>query len=423
MPRLSLRRRAIDGLIKKIKKLQLEATIREIMCEEDLDEDDRLIRQKSILKKVMEKRYLFHSSKNRTNRKKFDLDDTLSYDSKHFNDDEFVLAFRITRDSFFLLLNEMKDKDAFIIKNNKCHQRPISFQLLVFLYRVGQEGTGAGYGYISLFFGIAKGSVQNYVRRCVRALLEIKDEVVYWPDANEQLDMRKRLMAYGFRHCVGIIDGTLVFLDFRPESFHECYFSRKSMYALNVMIVCDDQKRIIYYTAGWPGSTHDNRVFQNCNLFLNGGEFFSPHEYLLGDSAYSSSAIMVQSFKKEASHAELEANKEFFNSCLAQIRISSEHCIGMLKGRFRCMKKCNIRLKKTTEEVKELVNLIGACVTMHNLLINYDETEIPKSWYDNLESEIDWSMYDKEEDEIAHVTDENEDRRKYVFNSLINNYR
>ena len=178
------------------------------------------------------------------------------------------------------------------------------------------------------------------------------------------------------------------------------------MYALNVMIVCDDQKRIIYYTAGWPGSTHDNRVFRNCNLFLNRGEFFSQHEYLLGDSAYSSSAIMVQSFKKDAAHAELEANKEYFNTCLAQVRISSEHCIGILKGRFRCMKRCNIRLKKSKEEVKELVDLIGACITMHNLLINYDETEIPKSWYDNLESEIDWSMYDEEEDEIAHVTDD-----------------
>ena len=107
----------------------------------------------------------------------------------------------------------------------------------------------------------------------VSALHEIIEEVVAWPDSEERIETRNRLQAYGFRHCVGIIDGTLVLLEFRPESYHECYFSRKSVYALNVMIVCDDRKKVIYYTAGWPGSTHDNRVFRNCNLFNNRGDY------------------------------------------------------------------------------------------------------------------------------------------------------
>ena len=423
MPRVSLRRRAIDGIMQNIKKLQVKAMMREAMGEEDTDEDDRLFLQKSLLKKVMANRYLFRSAKNRKNRGLFDLDDTLSYDSKKMNADEFLLSFRMTRDSFFLFLNEMKEKKAFLLTNKKSHQRPISFQLLVYLYRIGLEGSSGGAGRVALFFGIGKGSVFNYVRRCVLALQEIHDEVVYWPDINERMDMRKRLSAYGFRHCVGIIDGTLILLNFRPESFHECYFSRKSVYALNVMIVCDDRKRVIYYTAGWPGSTHDNRVFRNCNLFTNRGEFFSKHEYLLGDSAYSNSAIMVQAFKKDASAGELDQDKEFFNKCLAQVRISSEHCIGMLKGRFQCMKSCNLRLKKSKKEVQELIDLIGSCITMHNLLIKYDEDDIPDSWYDRLYREIDWSMYDEENDEVGNVTAENKDRRKFVFNSLINNYR
>ena len=68
------------------------------------------------------------------------------------------------------------------------------------------------------------------------------------------------------------------------------------------------------------------------------------------------------------------------------------------------------------------VNLIGACVVMHNLLIDYNEDEIPSSWFENLDEKIDWTMYDEEEEDIARVTDETEDRRKYVFNLLINNY-
>ena len=298
----------------------------------------------------------------------------------------------------------------------------MAFQLLVYLYRVGKEGAGDGCGPVGGFFGIAKGLVKNYVRRCDLALLQMKDEVVYWPDKRERKEMRNRLSLKGFRHCVGIINGALVELAFRPESYHECYYSRKCMYALNVMIICDDKKRIIFYNAGWPGSTHDNRVFRNSNIFYNRGNYFSKREYLLGDSAYSVSTIMVQSFKKQASVANLPGNHEFFNTCLANVRITSEHCIGVLKGRFGCLKKNNIKLKDSKEQVKELVELIGSCVVLHNLLIDYEEDEIPSNWYEDISDDIDWALYDEEEELIADITDEKEDRRKYVFNSLINNY-
>ena len=260
------------------------------------------------------------------------------------------------------------------------------------------------------------------MNRVVSALKEIKKEVVYWPDASERKEMRNRLAAYGFRHCVGIIDGTLIILDYRPEAYHECYFSRKSFYALNVMVVCDDRRRITYYNAGWPGSTHDNRVFRNSKLFNKRGRYFSPMEYLLGDSAYSQSPVMVQAFKKDSSRSELAGNHEFFNTCLAQVRITSEHCIGILKGRFGCMKRNNIRFKKSKREVKQMVDFIGACIIMHNLLIKYDEDDIPSSWYEDMDECIDWTMYDEEEEDIEDVREDKTDRRKYVYRSLINNY-
>ena len=298
MPRKSLRRKAIEAVFHHVKRLQLRARLCEVMDDNDSLEDYRLQYLTSKLKSMINSRYLFRKSKNRKSCNKFDLEDALSEDSVHFNDEEFLAAFRITRESFGYFLEEMKTKQAFKVTSKNCHQRPISFQLLVFLFRIGSEGRGGGAVSISLFFGIGKGSVKNYVRRVVSALHEIIEEVVAWPDSEEQVQMRNRLQAYGFQHCVGIIDGMLVLLDFRPESYHKCYFSRKSVYAFNVMIVCDDNRKVIYYTAGWPGSTHDNRVFRNCNLFNNHGDYFSKYEYLLGDSAYSSSAVMVQSFKK-----------------------------------------------------------------------------------------------------------------------------
>ena len=422
MPRKSLRAKALDAMRFHLLKMKKDFLLREAMDEEDSVEEDLYLHQTKVFNEMSSRRYLYRKPHYRTDRIKFDLDDALSSTSKHYNDEEFLLAFRITRESFFLLLDELKDKKPFKKVTKKKPQRPIAFQLLVYLFRIGTEGNGGGSGRVASYFGIGKGSVDNYVKRCVSALMEIKKEVVYWPDENERMEMRNRLSLKGFHHCVGIIDGTLVQLTFRPESYHECYFSRKCMYALNVLIICDDKKRIIYYTAGWPGSTHDNRVFCNSKLFYNRGDYFSHHEYLLGDSAYSASPIMVQAFKKQASAAELPGNHEYFNTCLAQVRIASEHCIGILKGRFRCLKQNNIKLKNGKKEMKELVNLIGSCIVLHNLLINYEEEHMPTNWYDEITDEIDWGLYDEEEEVIAQVTTEKEDRRKFVYNSIINNY-
>jgi hypothetical protein len=235
------------------------------------------------------------------------------------------------------------------------------------LYRVGKEGTGGGALAVASFFGIGKGSVKNYVRRCTSALHKIKDEVIYWPDQEEKNDMKSRVYSYGFCHCVGIINGTLVVLDFKPEKYHKCYYYHKSCYAINIMVVCNDRKRIAYYNAGWPGSIHNNCVWLNSKLSRNREEYFSYLEYLLGDSAYSSSSIIMQAFKKHTVTAYLPRDQENVGTLLAQVRIASEHCIGILKGRFQCLECNNIKLKNGRKEVKEVVGLIGTCMACTKL--------------------------------------------------------
>jgi hypothetical protein len=176
---------------------------------------------------------------------------------------------------------------------------------IVFLFRVGKQGVCGSSLAVGSYFGIGKGSVNNCVKHCISALHEIHDQVVYWPDSDERDAMKACVVATGFCHCIGIIDGTLVGLDIKPQKYHECYYSHKSFYALNIMVVCNDLKRITYYLAGWPGSTHNNRVFRNLNLYMRREEFFSHMEYLLGDLAYSASNIMVPAFKKHALHGSL----------------------------------------------------------------------------------------------------------------------
>jgi hypothetical protein len=85
----------------------------------------------------------------------------------------------------------MKDRKAFRVSSKTKQPRPISFQLLVFLYCIGKEGIHGGSIEVATHFGIGKGSVNNYIRRCVKALLEIKKDTVVWPNAEERETIKK----------------------------------------------------------------------------------------------------------------------------------------------------------------------------------------------------------------------------------------
>ena len=193
MPRKSLRRQALDSMHYHVHHLRQMWYQREAFDEEDSIEDDRLLQSISKLTRMENTRYLFRNPKYRTDRTLFDMEDAISYTSKNFNDEEFLNKFRITRDSFFLLLEEMKKRKAFRIVSKRKQQRPVAYQLLVFLYRVGSEGKHGGSADVAAYFGIGKGLVNNYIRRCVKALLEIKKETVYWPDKKRKISNEKTI--------------------------------------------------------------------------------------------------------------------------------------------------------------------------------------------------------------------------------------
>ena len=62
--------------------------------------------------------------------------------------------------------------------------------------------------------------------------------------------------------------------------------------------------------------------------------YFDQKEYLLGDSAFSTSAAMVPAFKK-GHNTNLSKEKKYFNTKMAKVWIKTEHCIGLLRAQFQ----------------------------------------------------------------------------------------
>jgi len=108
--------------------------------------------------------------------------------------------------------------------------------------------------------------------------------------------------------------------------FHaEDYYTRKGDYAIKGLVICDDAARITWIQVGWPGSVHDNRVWSNSEICLGRDKYFDHKEYLLGDSVFSTSAVMIPAFKK-GHNSSLTEEKQLLNTKLAKVRIKSEHC-------------------------------------------------------------------------------------------------
>ena len=119
---------------------------------------------------------------------------------------------------------------------------------------------------------------ENYRNHVVQAIIDqMMDKYYYWPDEDERKEISHKIFQkYGFPNCLGFIDGTLFPLFFKPcRNDFSHYNGRKFLYTLSMLFICDHNLYIRYFNAGWPGSTHDDRVWKNCKVFQNKEKYFS----------------------------------------------------------------------------------------------------------------------------------------------------
>jgi hypothetical protein len=147
------------------------------------------------------------------------------------------------------------------------------------------------------------------------------------------------------------------------------------MYGMQATVICDDQNRITHFSSLYPGSVHDSRAFKASSIGKSEACFSNKHQYLLADSAYGITNRIISPFKKRrGTHETLSKDKKRFNRNLSHLRIKIEHTIGILKHRFRSLRKLPVRIINT-HDIKWVLEWIGSCVILHNLLITTDVWE------------------------------------------------
>jgi len=287
------------------------------------------------------------------------------------NHDEFQAAYRMTRSAFRRLLNMIKDHPVFQVSKRGTKQQPVKNQLLTFLHYLSLGGSAANGARTRNHFHIAYGAKDLYVKRCVKAIRSCLRQTYYtWPDAEERRQLGRDFKKnFHLPNAILLVDGTTFRLMQKPMRVDAPdYSGRKDGYTITNLFFSDAKRRIRHYVSGWPGSAHDSRMWTNCKLFRDAATYFSPNEYVIGDSAFANGPHMVTTYRAQTGGVVDGANKRF-NDMLSSPRVISEHVNGILKGRWNWLNNIPCILNEDPKSMKKILELIDVTVILHNFLI------------------------------------------------------
>lgn len=252
------------------------------------------------------------------------------------------------------------------------------------------------------FVGVSKASASRIVKRVCEAIASLNRRYIKMYETRDE--MREAALAFyqiaRFPQTIGAIDCTLVEIQSPGGDDAEIFRSRKGFFALNVQTVSDTRLKIRNIVVRWPGSVHDQTIFNNSNLkrqFQNGqyGNYI-----LVGDSGYRIEKYLMIKLENTNTPAE-----NLYNESIIRTRNVVERQYGVWKRRFPILSE-GIRLG-----VETAMTVIVATAVLHNIAIDMNE-DIPQHWniYDNVDENV-----------IANIPNVDENNSGRQFRQLLIN--
>ncbi|KAF8608130.1 hypothetical protein BDV93DRAFT_434632 [Ceratobasidium sp. AG-I] len=191
----------------------------------------------------------------------------------------------MSKDTFWGIVHILERNVIFQSQGRK-KQRPVHYQLGVFLLRYGISGSHARHP--KLLTSIGEGTVVLYCRRVIRAIREHGLEYVAWPTEERKIEIKKGFKKIcGLDNIIGSMDGTLCGLETKPQVDGDSYISRKKTLSVNVQAVVDHEGLFIAFQSGWAGSRPDIAIWPNTWIFKEQDRLFANGEFLIADGGTS----------------------------------------------------------------------------------------------------------------------------------------
>ncbi|KAI4455776.1 hypothetical protein MML48_9g00002260 [Holotrichia oblita] len=261
----------------------------------------------------------------------------------------------------------------------------------------------------NLNLGLSQSSVSRCVAEVSDALnnQQILDQFIRFPQNYEELNQIRNefYMQHNLPGVVGCIDCTHVAIfppklndPIYPEAV---YVNRKGYHSINVQLICDSNLKIRNVCARFPGSTHDNYIWNHSNILpllqnLNQhrrGSFLLGYKVqsnirtngITGDSGYALRPWLLTPL----ANTEPNTPQGAYNERHMSTRSVIERCNGVLKLRFRCLLKHRV-LPYAPNRASKIIN---SCCILHNMCI---ENNLPPVPLDDDDFDLDFGMYNAE---------------------------
>ena len=174
------------------------------------------------------------------------------------------------------------------------------------------------------------------------------------------------------KNVIGALDGWLVRIKCpssdevkNPGNYH----CRKGFYALNVQVIVDKKKRVLWHSIKSIGKAHDSAAFKSTALYkqllLKAKELSEGQYFFIGDSAYGLRSFLITPYD----NAKPNTPNDDFNFYLSSARISIECAFGEIDMRW------GIFWKRLSFSLENTVNIIDAALRLHNFIVNFRENE------------------------------------------------
>lgn len=244
--------------------------------------------------------------------------------------------------------------------------------------------TGCMLQTIGDFAGIHKTTASQIVKKVLSAISLLAPDYIKMPMSQQEVEKTKRNFydIAKFPRVIGAIDCTHIkiispgiYVKFLMFSFiyrfltlflggdnAEYFRNRKGYFSLNIQVVGDQKLFIRDIVARWPGSSHDQTIFNNSRLQarFEMGEF--GNSILLGDSGYALRKFLITPLSNPVTEAE-----QLFNESQIRTRNPIERLFGVLKRRFPIL-SLGIRLNIDTARIAVL-----ACAVLHNIALTMNQ--------------------------------------------------
>ena len=284
------------------------------------------------------------------------------------------------------LFDELFDKvKLFLVKKNTNMRDAISAHDRLCL-TLRFLASGASYKDLSYSFRISTSSISTIVPAVCKVIYDaLKNDFLMAPTTSAQWNQLAQEFGdrWQFPHAVGAIDGKHI----TKHWFRILYYKKHSSVVL--LAIADAKAKFISFDLGAPGSMSDGGIFKHGFLenTCKSDVFPSPSKlgqrssnipyFLLGDEAFALDVNLMKPYQ----HRSAMGDEKVFNYRLSRARRIVENAFGILCARFR------ILLRTLELNVENVIEVVRACLALHNFLISKNDTNYAPAGYLDAEDE------------------------------------